>query len=91
MTGLDIKFIENQDKAKLDARLEGGNIKPLELKTANVVQGMTGRGRVGIILEMQDENGNKFFAKTTAQLIMNGLAPAARGFCMRVGDNPDMP
>jgi hypothetical protein len=84
-----IEFHTKSDKAKMDVKLTG--IPQLEIVKANIIEGMTARNRVGIIFEIEDENGKKYFTKTSAQIIMNGLAPAVRGFCMRVGDNPDMP
>jgi hypothetical protein len=80
-----------EDKAKLDVMFAPTEAKELALKAAHIIQGMTGRSRTGIIFEMVDESGKKYFAKTTAQLIVNGVAAAARGFAVRCGDNPDIP
>ncbi len=85
---MEIAFNTKEHKAKLDASLL--NVPELHITRANVVEAMTARKRTGIIFELTDGNGKTFFVKTSAQMIMNGLAPAARGFCHRVGDNPDL-
>jgi hypothetical protein len=94
MTGtqLSIQFYETSQKTKLDAILTPDQSQKLELITVNVVQGMTGNGRTGLIFQMIDTNtGKKYHFKTTSRIIVNGVAPAAMGFMTRVGDDPMLP
>lgn len=86
---MTLAFYEKERSAIIDAELL--NVDELQIEKASVVEAMTARGRTGIVFQMVDANGKKYFAKTSAQMIMNGLASATRGFCTRVGDNPDLP
>ena len=86
---LVINMHTKDESAKLDAALHG-RIQ-LDFTKAHIVEAMTGFGRTGLIFELTDADGKKYFAKLTARIVVNGVAAAARGFMHRVGDNPDLP
>ena len=65
--------------------------KPLFLKAANIVQGITNNHRTGVELFLEDEQGNKYFTATTARLLLNGLGGAIRGTMERFNDDPYQP
>lgn len=90
-THLSILLHDSSEKAKLEAMLTPDQSTSLELKVVNIVQGMTARGRTGMIFQMIDQNGKKYHFNTSARIIVNGVAPAGSGFMIRVGDNPMLP
>lgn len=87
MHQVSINLYETPTKAQLDAKLFGQ--KELQVKTANIVEGMTTMKRTGVVLELIDQEGNRYFTKLTARIVINGIAAAVRGFMQRVKDNPD--
>lgn len=91
MLHTQINLVRTPDKGKLEARLLPDQATLLDITAFNIVEDMTGRGRTGIIIEFQDAFRKKYFARTTARIIVNGVAPAGRGFMQSVNDNPDMP
>ena len=88
MTDLEIRTQAYDDLHPYPEYQEG---KPLFLKAVNIVQGITSNKRTGVELFFEDEQGNKYFAATTARLILNGLGGAIRGTMERFDDDPYKP
>lgn len=86
MTGLQIKS-RGTGEAPGFPEFGGDEVKGLKLIGAEIVQGLTGRGRTGVILLFEDAEGNKYYSNTTARLIANGLAAAIKGTSERFSDD----
>ena len=88
MTSLEIRVQAYEDLHPFPEYQEG---KPIFLKGVNIVQGITSKKQTGIELFFEDEDGNKYFAVTTARLMLNGLGGAIRGTMERFDDDPYKP
>lgn len=85
MTHLGI--IVNTADETSDQLAEFDNAKPLTLKMALIKEGGTASGRTGVAFYLEDAQGNKYFANTTARIIANGLASAIKGAAERFKDD----
>lgn len=78
---------KEDDKESFKSEFNTQEIKLLELKEVLIVECGTGNGRTGVTLYFTDKEGNKYFANTSARMIVNGIAPATRGASERFGDD----
>jgi hypothetical protein len=61
----------------------------LNLKIVEIVAGMSARGRTGIRMLLEGDDGKKYYVNTSARLFVNGVAAAGRGAMERFGDDPN--
>lgn len=80
--------IDIVEKNQIRPDAKWGNAKPLNLKVVKVIEGITGRGRTGIMLFLEDDKGQTYFANSTGRLIMS-LGMAVRGAMERFNDDPN--
>ena len=85
MTSLNIEMIE---KGERKPAMEG---LALELDKVIIYEGASQGGRTGVMLKFIDKDGDKYFAVTTARMIVNGVASAIKGAMVRWNDDPNLP
>lgn len=61
--------------------------KGITIKSVLIKQGATEGGRTGVTFCLEDEEGKKYYAISTARLIVNGLAASIKGAAARFADD----
>jgi hypothetical protein len=85
MTSLNIELIEKGDRKPKEEGL------PLELDKVIIYEGQTTGGKTGVMLKFLDKDGDKYYALTTARMLVNGVASAVKGAMARWADDINEP
>ena len=86
MTSLSIEMIEKEDP-KPEQKGLALNLDKVIIYEAITTPG----GKTGVVLQFTDKEGDKYYALTTARMLVNGVASAIKGAMARWKDDINEP